>query len=121
IIRTKTEDHYLTEQHQHAVLNAHRQRLSQSNDRKTHIDSSEVTNTGNCDPDTAQFEEATEWLTILLRDTAIFTDDEQSQANKPLQVSISLPTLAEKLSKVKLSFEESSHFFGRIATQSRPS
>ncbi|CAF2968451.1 unnamed protein product [Rotaria sp. Silwood2] len=121
IIRTKIEDHYLTKQHQHAVLNALRQRLSQLNDRKTHIDSSEVTNTGNCDHDIAQLEEATEWLTILLHDTAISTDDEQSQANKPLQVPISLPTLAEKLSKVKLSFEESSHFFGRIATQSRPS
>ncbi|CAF4939234.1 unnamed protein product, partial [Rotaria sp. Silwood2] len=57
IIRTKIENHYLTKQHQHAVLNALRQRLSQLNDRKTHIDSSEVTNTGNCDHDTAQLEE----------------------------------------------------------------
>ncbi|CAF4622189.1 unnamed protein product, partial [Rotaria sp. Silwood2] len=104
IIRTKMKDHYLTEQHQHAVLNAVHQQSSQLNDRQTDIDSTEVTNAGVCDADTAQPEEVTERLSILVRDTETLTSDEQRLSHELL------PTLAEELSKVKLSVEESNPF-----------
>ncbi|CAF1550047.1 unnamed protein product, partial [Rotaria sordida] len=58
IIRAEREDHYLTEQHQHALLKIVRHMLSQLNDRQTDIDLPRTTTT-------AQLEELYEMLNIL--------------------------------------------------------
>ncbi|CAF4130393.1 unnamed protein product, partial [Rotaria sordida] len=59
------EDHYLTEQHQHALLKIVRHMLSQLNDRQTDIDLPRTTTTGALNPATAQLEELYKMLNIL--------------------------------------------------------
>ncbi|CAF1636685.1 unnamed protein product, partial [Rotaria sordida] len=111
IIRVKMKDHYLTEQHQHALLKVVRHMLPQLNDRQTDIDLPRITTAGAFDPATAQLEELYEMLNILVSGIETLNKDEQRLANESLQMQMILPTLTEELSKVKLSIEESNAFF----------
>ncbi|CAF5024301.1 unnamed protein product, partial [Rotaria sp. Silwood1] len=101
IIRAKIQDHYLTEQHQHAVLKVVRQMLSKLNNRGADIDLPRTT---------TQVEELYEMLSILVGGIETLTNDEQRLTNEALQMQMTLPTLTEELSKIKLSVEESSPF-----------
>ncbi|CAF1295177.1 unnamed protein product [Rotaria sordida] len=110
IIRAKMEDHYLTKQHQHAVLNVVRQMLSQLNNRQMDIDLPRTTTVGAYNPPTTQLEELYEMLNILVGGIETLTNDEQRLSNELLQMQMILPILTENLSKVKLSIEESNVF-----------
>ncbi|CAF3886979.1 unnamed protein product [Rotaria sp. Silwood1] len=114
IIRAKMKDHYLTKQHQHAILNVVRQMLSQSNDRQMDIDLPRTTTAGACNPPVAQLEELHEMLNILAGAIETLINDEQCLTNESLQMQITLPTLTEELSKVKLSIEGSNSFLEGI-------
>ncbi|CAF4672408.1 unnamed protein product, partial [Rotaria sp. Silwood2] len=104
IIRSKMKDHYLTQQHQHAVVKAVIQMLSQLNDRQVDIDLPRTTTAGACNPATIQLEKFYEVLNILANGMEISTNHEQRLSN------LSLSTLTEELSTVKLSIEESIAF-----------
>ncbi|CAF1469962.1 unnamed protein product, partial [Rotaria sordida] len=65
IICVKMKDHYLTKQHQHALLKVVRHMLPQLNDRQTDIDLPRTTTAGALNPATAQLEELYEMLNIL--------------------------------------------------------
>ncbi|CAF1023598.1 unnamed protein product [Rotaria sordida] len=110
IIRTKLEEHYLTEQHQHAIIKVVRQMLSQSNDRLIDNDFSQVATSGDCNPGTAQLQELYEMLNILSGGIETLNNDQHRLSNESLQIQITIPTLIEELSKVKLSIEESNAF-----------
>ncbi|CAF1106165.1 unnamed protein product [Rotaria sordida] len=104
------EDHYLTEKHQHAVLKVVHQMLSQLNERQMDIDLPRRTTTGTCNAATVQLEELYEMLNILVGGIETLTSDGQRLTNESLQMQITLSTLKEELSKVKLSIEESNAF-----------
>ncbi|CAF4126847.1 unnamed protein product, partial [Rotaria sordida] len=104
------QDHYSTQQHQHTLLNAVHQMLSQLNDRQMDIEHSRTTTAGPCNPATAQSDELYEMLSILVGGIETLTNDEQRLANEALQMQTAIPTLAEEFSKVKLSDEESNAF-----------
>ncbi|CAF1078868.1 unnamed protein product [Rotaria sordida] len=110
IIRVEMQDHYLTQQHQHALLNAVHQMLSQLNDRQTDIEHSRTTTAGPCNSATAQSEELYEMLSILVGGIETLANDEQRLATEALKMQTAIPTLTEELSKVKLSVEESNAF-----------
>ncbi|CAF2767716.1 unnamed protein product [Rotaria sp. Silwood2] len=110
IIRAKIKDHYLTQQHQYAVVKVVRQMLSQLNDRQIDIDYPRTTTAGACNFATAQLEELYEMLNILIGGVETLTNDQQRLVNESLQMQIRLPALTEELSKVKLSIEESNAF-----------
>ncbi|CAF4386417.1 unnamed protein product, partial [Rotaria sordida] len=59
------KDHYLTQQHQRAILNVVRQLLSQLNDRQMVNDISRTTTAGTLNPAVVQLEELHEMLDIL--------------------------------------------------------
>ncbi|CAF3332865.1 unnamed protein product [Rotaria sp. Silwood2] len=98
------KDHYLTQQHQHAVVKAVIQMLSQLNDRQVDIDLPRTTTAGACNPATIQLEKFYEVLNILANGMEISTNYQQRVSN------LSLSTLTEELSTVKLSIEESIAF-----------
>ncbi|CAF1077177.1 unnamed protein product [Rotaria sordida] len=100
------EDHYLTEQHQHAVLKVVRQ-MSQIDDRQMDIDLPQTTTAGVSNPATAQLEGLYEMLNILVGCIETLTRDEQHLSNESLQMQIKLSKLIAESSKVKLSVEES--------------
>ncbi|CAF1171969.1 unnamed protein product [Rotaria sp. Silwood1] len=108
------KDHYLTEQHQHALLKVVRHMLSQLNNRQMDTDLPRTTTAVACNPAIAQLEELYEMLNILVGGIETLTNDEQRLANESLQMQMTLPTLTEELSKVKLSIEESNAFFEGI-------
>ncbi|CAF1004075.1 unnamed protein product [Rotaria sordida] len=107
IIRIKMKDHYLTQQHQYAILKVVPQMLAQLNDRQMNIDFSQTATAGVCNLATAQLEELYEMLNILIGGVETLTNDEQRLTNETLQMQITLTTLTEELSKIKLSIEES--------------
>ncbi|CAF1036255.1 unnamed protein product [Rotaria sp. Silwood1] len=110
IIRAKIQDHYLTEQHQHAILNVVRQMLLQWNDRQMDIDLPRTTTAEAYNPVTAPMEELQEMLNILITGIETLTNDNQRLTNESLQMHMTLSTLTEKPSKVKLFIEESNAF-----------
>ncbi|CAF3332853.1 unnamed protein product, partial [Rotaria sp. Silwood2] len=110
IIRAKIEDHYLTRQHQHAILTVVRQLLAQLNDRQIDIDLPRTTTAGAGNSITVQLEELYEMLNILVDGIETLTNDQQGLTNESLQTQMTLPVLAEELSKVKFSIEESNAF-----------
>ncbi|CAF1175954.1 unnamed protein product [Rotaria sordida] len=63
-----------------------------------------------CIPTTVQFEEVYEMLNILASGIETLVNDEQRLCNESLQMQITLITLKEELSKLKLSVEESNAF-----------
>ncbi|CAF0921903.1 unnamed protein product [Rotaria sordida] len=101
------KDHYLTQQHQYAILKVVPQMLAQLNDRQMNIDFSQTATAGACNLATAQLEELYEMLNILIGGVETLTNDEQRLTNEALQMQITLTTLTEELSKIKLSIEES--------------
>ncbi|CAF3031230.1 unnamed protein product [Rotaria sp. Silwood2] len=110
IIRAKIKDHYLSERHQHAIIKLIRQSSLQSNDQQIHIDLPQATTTESFTPASCQLEEFYEMLNILTGGIETLASDEQRLNNESLQMQITLSTLAEESSKVKLSIEESKMF-----------
>ncbi|CAF3555868.1 unnamed protein product [Rotaria sp. Silwood1] len=114
-IRAKIQDHYLTEQHQQAVLKVVRQMLSKLNNRGADIDLPRTTTTADAyNSATTQVEELYEMLNILVGGIETLTNDEQRLTNEALQMQMTLPTLTEELSKMKLSVEESNGFLEAV-------
>ncbi|CAF3756383.1 unnamed protein product [Rotaria sp. Silwood1] len=110
IIRAELEDHYITEQHQHAILKVVRQMLSQLNGRHMDNDFSQATTTETSNPGTAELQELYEMLNILSSGIETLNNDQERLSNESLQIQVTIPTLTEELSKVKLSIEESNGF-----------
>ncbi|CAF5008879.1 unnamed protein product [Rotaria sp. Silwood1] len=110
IIRAELEDHYITEQHQHAILKVVRQMLSQLNGRQMDNDFSQATTTETSNPGTAELQELYEMLNILSSGIETLNNDQERLSNESLQIQVTIPTLTEELSKVKLSIEESNGF-----------
>ncbi|CAF4202647.1 unnamed protein product, partial [Rotaria sordida] len=88
--------------------------LSQLNDRQKDIDLSRTKTAGALNPTVAQLEELYEMLNILVSGIKILTNDEQRLINRSLQIQMTLPTLIEELSKVKLSIKESNAFLKTV-------
>ncbi|CAF4210106.1 unnamed protein product, partial [Rotaria sordida] len=61
-------------------------------------------------PTTVKFEEVYEMLNILASGIEALVNDDQRQCNESLQMQITLITLKEESSKLKLSVEESKAF-----------
>ncbi|CAF3852413.1 unnamed protein product [Rotaria sp. Silwood1] len=78
------------------------------------IDLPRTTTAGACNPPVAQLEELHEMLNILAGAIETLINDEQCLTNESLQMQITLPTLTEELSKVKLSIEGSNSFLEGI-------
>ncbi|CAF4083721.1 unnamed protein product [Rotaria sordida] len=84
--------------------------LSQLSDRQIDNDLSRITTSGDCNPGTAQLQELYEMLNILSGGIETLNNDQERLSNESLQIQITIPTLIEELSKVKLSIEESNAF-----------
>ncbi|CAF0853293.1 unnamed protein product [Rotaria sordida] len=110
IIRAEMEDHYLTEQHQHAIMKVVRQMLLQLSGRQVDYDLSQITTAGTCDLATTQLQELFEMLNMLSGVIETLNNDQERLSNESLQIQVTIPTLTEELSKVKLSIEESNAF-----------
>jgi hypothetical protein len=104
------EEHYLTQQHQDAILKIVHQMRSQLIDTKMDIDLPRATTATVSDPATAQVLELYETLNILTGGIEALNDDGQRLSNESLQSQIKLQTLTEDFSKVQLSVEESHSF-----------
>ncbi|CAF4311150.1 unnamed protein product, partial [Rotaria sordida] len=104
------EDLYLTEQHQHAIMKVVRQMLLQLSGRQVDNDLSRITTAGTSNPGTAQLQELFEMLNILSGVIETLNNDQERLSNESLQIQVTIPTLTEELSKVKLSIEESNAF-----------
>ncbi|CAF1316866.1 unnamed protein product [Rotaria sordida] len=110
IIRAEMEDHYLTEQHQHAIMKVVGQMLLQLSGRQVDNDLSQITTAGTYDIATTQLQELYEMLNILSGGIEILNNDQERLSNESLKIQVKIPTLTEELSKVKLSIEESNAF-----------
>ncbi|CAF4902310.1 unnamed protein product, partial [Rotaria sp. Silwood1] len=110
IIRAKIEDHYLTEQHQHAIMKVVRQMLLQLSHRQIDNDLSRITTAGTSNPGTAQLQELYEMLNILSGGIETLNNDQQRLSNESLRIQVTIPTLTEEIPKLKLSIEESNAF-----------
>ncbi|CAF4299821.1 unnamed protein product, partial [Rotaria sordida] len=104
------EDHYLTEQHQHAIMKVVGQMLLQLSGRQVDNDLSQITTAGTYDIATTQLQELYEMLNILSGGIEILNNDQERLSNESLKIQVKIPTLTEELSKVKLSIEESNAF-----------
>jgi hypothetical protein len=110
-MRGEMADHYLTQQHQDAIIKAVRQMKSQLLDSQMDIDPSRATTTTTAsDPATAQALEVYEPLNIWTARVKALKNDGQRLSNESLQSQIRLQALAEETSKVQLSVEESHGF-----------
>ncbi|CAF0993543.1 unnamed protein product [Adineta steineri] len=108
IIHGKVSEHYVTQQHQHALLNAIHQMKLQFNDTQMDIDPSQTTTTTN--PVIAHLQEVHEFVNILSNGIETLNDDNQHFNNESPRVQIQLQTLAENILQVKQSIEESHSF-----------
>ncbi len=104
------EEHYLSQQHQDAILKIVHQMRSQLIDTQMDIDPSRATTATVSDSATAQVLELYETLNILTGGIEALNDDGQRLSNESLQSQIKLQTLTEDFSKVQLSVEESHNF-----------
>ncbi|CAF3840763.1 unnamed protein product [Rotaria sordida] len=104
------EDHYLTEQHQHAIMKVVRQMLLQLSGRQVDNDLSQITTARTSNPGTAQLQELFEMLNILSGVIETLNNNRERLSSESLQFQVTIPTLTEELSKVKLSIEESNAF-----------
>ncbi|CAF3886932.1 unnamed protein product, partial [Rotaria sp. Silwood1] len=104
------EDHYLTEQHQHAIMKVVRQMLLQLSHRQIDNDLSRITTAGTSNPGTAQLQELYEMLNILSGGIETLNNDQQRLSNESLRIQVTIPTLTEEIPKLKLSIEESNAF-----------
>ncbi|CAF3665315.1 unnamed protein product [Rotaria sp. Silwood1] len=89
--------------------------LSKLNNRGADIDLPRTTTTADAyNSATTQVEELYEMLNILVGGIETLTNDEQRLTNEALQMQMTLPTLTEELSKMKLSVEESNGFLEAV-------
>ncbi|CAF4066517.1 unnamed protein product, partial [Rotaria sordida] len=107
IIHGKKEEHFLTKQHQDAILKVVRQMRSQLLDTQMDTDVDRTTSTTTSYPVSAQLQELHETLNILAGGIETLNNDGQHLTNESLQCQIKLQKLAEDFSQVKLSVEES--------------
>src|SRR5580693_5584734 len=101
------EEHCLTQQHQDIILKIVHQMRSQLLGTQMETDLPRATTATVSDRATAQILELYETLNILAGGVETLNDDGQRLSNESLQNQIRLQTLAEDLSQVKLSVEES--------------
>jgi chromosome segregation ATPase len=104
------EEHYLTQQHQDAILKVVHQMQSQLLDSQMDTDLPRTTTTTASNPASAQLQEIHEALDILSGGIETLNDDAQRLSNDSLQSQIKLQALAEEFSQTKVSVEES-HIF----------
>ncbi|CAF1187064.1 unnamed protein product [Rotaria sordida] len=110
IIRGKKEEHFLTKQHQDAILKVVRQMKSQLLGTHMDTDVDRTTSATTSYPASAQLQELYEALNILAGGIETLNNDGQRLTNESLQCQIKLQKLAEEFSQVKLSAEESHGF-----------
>ncbi|CAF2909915.1 unnamed protein product, partial [Rotaria sp. Silwood2] len=113
-IRINKEVHYLTEQHQSAIIKFVDQILSQTNVKHIDNDLPSVTTAANSNPDTLQSQELSEILNVLSEGTQVLKIDQQRLNNQSLQFKSVLQTLIEELSTLNLSTEESYAYFQAV-------
>jgi high-affinity Fe2+/Pb2+ permease len=104
------EEHYLTQQHQDAILKVVHQMQSQLLDSQMDTDLPRTTTTTASNPAAVQLQEIHEALDILSGGMETLNDDAQRLSNDSLQSQIKLQALAEEFSQTKVSVEES-HIF----------
>ncbi|CAF3948563.1 unnamed protein product, partial [Rotaria sordida] len=110
IIHGKKEEHFLTKQHQDAILKVVRQMRSQLLDAQMDTDVDRTTSATTSYPVSAQLQGLYETLNILAGGIETLNNDGQRLTNESLQCQIKLQKLAEEFSQVKLSAEESHGF-----------
>ncbi|CAF3513696.1 unnamed protein product [Rotaria sp. Silwood1] len=103
-------EHYLTEKHQHSILKVVRRMSSQLNDTQMDIDLPRTTAVEASNPVTVQLQELYEMLHILTDGIETLNKDQEHLMNELLQLQITHPVLAEQLSNIKLSVEETNAF-----------
>ncbi|CAF3502602.1 unnamed protein product [Rotaria sp. Silwood1] len=103
-------EHYLTEKHQHSILKVVRRMSSQLNDTQMDIDLPRTTAVEASNPVTVQLQELYEMLHILTDGIETLNKDQEHLMNELLQLQITHPVLAEQLSNIKLSVEETNVF-----------
>ena len=111
-MRGDMEEHYLTQQHQDTLNRIVHQMKSQILDSQMDIDPSQRTTTTTTtssisDPATADVLELYETLRILTGGVETLNDDSQRLNDTSLQTQINTQALAEDLSRVRISVEES--------------
>lgn len=109
-MRSQMKEHYLTQQHQDAIMKGVHQMRSQLPDSQMDISPFRTTTTTVTDPATAGVVELYETLQILTGGIEALNDDGQRLSNESLQSQIKLQALAEEYSKVQGSMEESHGF-----------
>jgi chromosome segregation ATPase len=111
-MRGEMEEHYLTQQHQDTVIKTVRQMRSRLLDSPMDIDPSRATAniTTASNPATADWSKLHETLNILTGGIEALNDDGQRLSNESLQSQIRLQELAEDISKMRISVEESQGF-----------
>jgi chromosome segregation ATPase len=110
MIRNKMEEHYLSQQHQDAILKVVHQMKSQLLGSQMDIDPSRITTTTTSNPAILQLQELYETLNILTGGVEALNDDGQRLNTESLQCQIKLQALTEESSRVQLSVEESHSF-----------
>jgi hypothetical protein len=115
-MRGKMKEHYLTQQHQEAIIKGVRQMASQLLYSPMGIDPSRITAniTTASDPATGFRSELHETLNILTGGIEALNDDGQRLSNELLQSQIRLQELAEDISKMRISVEESHGFLQEV-------
>ncbi|CAF1098537.1 unnamed protein product [Adineta steineri] len=105
------EAHYLTQQHQYAILNATNLIKSQLNDTQMDIDSSQTTATNSA---IVHLQEVHEVVNILSNGLETLNDDNQHLNNESLRLQIQLQTLTENIPQLKQSIEESNSYLEEV-------
>ncbi|CAM4832369.1 unnamed protein product [Rotaria magnacalcarata] len=106
----KMHEHYLTEHHQRVTVNVIRQMISKLNDSQIDNSFSQVTTLRDCTRVKAQLKELYEIANSLSDAIQTLNNDQQYLSTESLRSQVTLPTLMEELSKVKLSVEEANTF-----------
>jgi hypothetical protein len=101
------KEHYQTQKHQEAILKVVHQMGSQLRDAQMDTDFSRTTTETVGDPAITQSQEVYETLNVLSGGIETLSDDAQRVSNESLQGRINRQILAEPISQVKLSVEES--------------
>jgi chromosome segregation ATPase len=108
------EEHYLTQQHQDAILKVVHQMQSQLLDSQMDTDLPRTTTAATSETAVTQLQEIRDALDILSGGMNILNGDAQRLSNDSLQSRIHLQALAEKFSQVKVSVEESHIFLQEV-------
>jgi uncharacterized coiled-coil DUF342 family protein len=108
------DEHYLSQQHQEAILKIVRQMRSQSLDSQMDTNTSRTTAATASDSAAAQLQELYETLDVLTSGIEALNEDAQRLKNELLQSQTKFQTFMEDFSKVKIAVEESHSIFQRM-------